>query len=289
MPDQPADPSDRVRKPLLALIAEESLERDYQMVALRRAARGDVQPRNRPVNRLGVIGVVAAFGLLVALAAVQTSRNADIEDASRATLIDRIEARRTAVRELQAQISRQREENQQAEEMLLDLGDQLNAVESNVTALETITGFVPVTGEGIRISLDNAPYADPETEVIRDSDLTLLVNALFTAGAEAVSINGQRVSTRTAIRNSGTAIEVNEVGIAPPYTLQVIGDSDTLASRILDSSSGLAFNRLAQEYGFEFKVDNVDELRLPAAPTRLEQLRSARQASGGRPEGEVTP
>lgn len=289
MPDPAGDPVDRVRKPLLALITEESLERDYQLVALRRAARGDGAGGGGPVGRLGVVAVVAAFGALVALAAVQTSRNADIEDASRTTLIARIEARRAAVQDLQAQISRQREENQDAEEALIDLGDRLNAVESEVTTLQTITGFVPVAGEGIRIRLDNAPLADPETEYIRDSDLALLVNALFTAGAEAISINGQRLTARSSIRNSGNAIEVNAVGIAPPYTLQVVGDSDTLASRILDSGSGMAFNTLAQQYGFDFAVENVDELRLPAAPNRLEQLRSAQQATGGRPEGEITP
>lgn len=282
------DPSERVRKPLLTLITEESMERDYQLVALRRAARREPEPERRAVGRLGVVAVVAAFGVMVSLAAVQTSRNADTDNASRATLIDRIEARRERVQDLQARLSEQRTGNQRAEARLLDLGDELNAAESDVTALETVTGFVPVTGEGVRIELDNAPSADENAE-IRDSDLATLVNALFTAGAEAVSVNGQRLTARSAIRNSGTAIEVNSVGIAPPYVVLAVGDSDTLASRLLDSGSGLEFSALAQQFGFVVDVENVDELRLPAAPQRLRQLRSVAQPTGGRVEGEPTP
>ncbi|UMG92550.1 DUF881 domain-containing protein [Nocardioides sp. TF02-7] len=288
MADTATDPAERVRKPLLTLITEESLERDYQLVALRRATSGGEVGGHRPVGRLGVVAVVAVFGLMVSLAAVQTSRNADTDNAGRATLIDRIESRRERVQALQARISEQREANQRAERILLDLGDQLNAVESDRTLLETVTGFVPVTGEGVRIELDNAEFADA-SEQIRDSDLATLVNALFTAGAEAISINGQRLTARSAIRNSGSAIEVNSVGIAPPYVVLAVGDSGTLASRLLDSGSGLDFSALAQQFGFVVDVENVDELRLPAAPPRLRELRSVAQPVGGRVEGDLTP
>ena len=80
MADDAQDPAARVRTPLLALITAEALERDYQMVAQRRVARGG-QPdsRSRVSGRAGVIAVVAIFGVLLTIAAVQTSANADIE------------------------------------------------------------------------------------------------------------------------------------------------------------------------------------------------------------------
>ena len=111
---------------------------------------------------------------------------------------------------------------------------------------------------------------------------------MWTAGAEAISINGQRVSASTAIRNSGTAIEINSTGIAPPYVVQAIGNIDTLSSRLVETSSGAAFAVLAGDYGWSYEVDNVDELRLPAAPVRLRQLRSATQLTNSDrpPEGD---
>ncbi len=289
MADEAHDPSARVRTPLLALITAEALERDYQLVAERRAADGGrPEGRARVPGRVGVVAVVALFGVLITVAAVQTSANADADHASRASLIERIDARRAAVRGLERDISDLRDSNADADSLLLDLGDRVNDVERRATDLGTITGFTAVTGQGIRIELDNAPFSDPDTEHIRDSDLALLVNALWTAGAEAISINGQRLSPRTAIRNSGTPIEVNSTGIAPPYVVQAIGNNDTLSSRLVETSSGAGFAVLAGDYGWSYDVDNVDQLRLPAAPLRLRQLRSATQLTndGRLPEGD---
>lgn len=289
MTDGSDDPSARMRTPLLALITAEALERDYQMVARRRAQQGDApQGRARVSGRAGVVGVIAVFGVLLTVAAVQTSENADIDNASRASLIERIDARRERVQGLQRDIADRRAENADAETLLLEYGDQLNVTESLANDLGGISGFTPVVGEGIRIELDNAPYADPDTEHIRDSDLALLVNALWTAGAEAIAINGQRLSPRSAIRNSGTAIEVNSTGIAPPYVVHAVGNVDTLSSRMIETSSGSQFAVLASDYGWDPKVDNMDELRLPAAPARLRQLRSAAHApnSDRPPEGD---
>lgn len=305
MAEAPVDPNDRVRTPLLALIAGEALEQDYQAAARRRerhapppdagegagagAGEGDGTPRSG--SRLAVAVVLSCFGLLVAIAAVQTSRNADVEDAGRATLIDRIETRRETVRGLQERISDLRDENAESEADLLALGDQLNQVQAEVTRLAVVSGFEPVTGEGVRILLDNAPLADPETEYIRDSDLALLVNGLFDAGAEAITINGQRISSRTGIRISGAAIEVNSVGIAPPYTVLAIGDGDTLAADLLETQSGLAFAGLASQFGFSYDTDTVDDIQMPAAPQQLRELRFARQLTNGprTPGGGSTP
>jgi uncharacterized protein YlxW (UPF0749 family) len=289
-PDTTAAATARTRTPLLALLTEEALERDYQMVARRRSLQSGPPnaARGRLRGSLGVVVVVLAFGFLVTLAAVQTSRNADATSASRAGLIERIQNRRDAVRDLQQDISDLRDANARADADLLDLNDTVNERENTATELGADTGFTPVAGEGIRIQLDNAPYSDPDTEHIRDSDLALLVNALWSAGAEAISVNGQRVSARTAIRNSGTAIEVNSTGIAPPYVVQAIGNVNTLSSRLVETDSGAAFGVLAGDYGWSYDMDNVDDLRLPAAPARLRQLRSAEQVTkdGRLPEGD---
>ncbi|GAA3836535.1 DUF881 domain-containing protein [Nocardioides panacisoli] len=270
------DAFERVRTPLLTLITQESLDQDYEVVA-RRAATADAPAGGRrpPRGRAAVVGVVAVFGLLVSIAAVQTSRNADVDDADRAEIIERIDARRDAVADDQQKLSDLRDENTSAESTLVDLGDLLNRTQSQLRGLQAATGFAAVTGPGIKISLDNASYADA-TSTIRDSDLALLVDALWSAGAEAIAINGQRLTPMTGIRNVSTAIEVNRVGIAAPYTVLAIGDRSTLASGLLDSGSGLAFSTLAEQYGFQFDVDNEDDLRLPAAPADIGRLRSAK-------------
>lgn len=292
MTDQPThepDLLDRARTPLLTLITRESLDQDYVMVA-QRAPRDPAT--SRPTRRIGVVAVVAVFGVLVTVAAVQTSRNAEATDASRESLIERIEARRSALRDEQAKIADLQAENADKEADLLAVVDDLNAVQGDLLTLEGQSGFAAVTGEGIKMVLDNSELAD-ENSMIRDSDLTLLVNALWEAGAEEVSVNGQRISVVSAIRNVGPVVKVNHVGIAPPYTVLAIGDRSTLASEaLLETASGLAFSSLATQYGFTYSTDNMEEIQIPAAPPQLRRLRSAVQGSddtgGGRLEGEGT-
>jgi uncharacterized protein YlxW (UPF0749 family) len=270
MPDQ----LDRARTPLLTLITQESLDRDYQVAADRRGEKA--QPEGRRAYRIGVIAVIGAFAMLVTVAGVQTSENADVNDASRASLIKRVEDRRAVVSHDQDEIARLRRRNTDAEAALSSLGRRYASVQARVDRLGALTGFEPVTGSGVRVKVDNAPNAGDDQQ-IRDSDLSLLVNGLWQAGAEAIAVNGQRLSPVTAIRNSGIAIEVNSVGIAPPYTIEAVGDRRTLAANFVESESGLQFVALVDQFGFTYRMDTVTGLRLPAAPDAFQQLRSAKQ------------
>jgi uncharacterized protein YlxW (UPF0749 family) len=276
--------SDRARTPLLTLITQESLDRDYQVAASRRGP----DEHEGPASRTAVVLVLAAFAMLVTVAAVQTSRNADVNDASRASLIQRIESRRTVVGELQEQVAELRAANTAAEEDLRQLGDRLSSLRTRRAELGALTGFARVTGDGLRISLDNAPYADINAQ-LRDSDLTLLVDGLWAAGAEAIAINGQRLTAMSAIRNSGPAIEVNSVGIAPPYTVTAIGDRRSLSADFITSRSGQAFVTLAQQYGFRYELDNVESVELPAAPLTQRRLRSAERRKQPKVQGGSAP
>lgn len=268
-----ADPDsiDRARTPLLTLITEESLDRDYQVVARRRSEEPDREPRGS--RGIVVAAAVAVFGLLVAVAAVQTSQNAAESAAGRARLIDRIETRRAAVQDEESRLAQLRETNVAAEEDYRELGEQLSAAELQRSERAAVTGFVAVRGEGVRMSITDPELAD-ETTRVRDTDLVLVANALWAAGAEAIAINGQRLTARSAIRISGDAIEVNSVGVASPYTILAIGDPNRLATALVDSSSGLEFVALASELGFRYDVEDADDLRIPAAPPALGRLRS---------------
>ncbi|GAB3767310.1 uncharacterized protein YlxW (UPF0749 family) [Nocardioides ginsengisegetis] len=263
----------RVTLPLLTLITQQSLDEDYLHVAERRAATSPGPARIRPHRTAAV--VVAVFGVLVTTAAVQTSRNASVNDASRATLISQITARRDSVSRLQDGIVAQRERNTRLQDTLARTTSAEQSAITRMRRLEVRTGFVPVRGEGVRITIDDPPGADG-TEAVRDEDLALLVDGLWQAGAEAISINGQRLTALSAIRNASIAIHVNSRPISPPYTVLAIGDTRTLQANLLDTTHGLAFFDVAQQLGFVYELHNEDTLSLPAAPERLLRLRAAK-------------
>lgn len=266
--------TDRSRTPLLTLITQEALEQDYQDAADHRGAGTRTKGAS---SRLLALVVIAAFGLLVALGAAQTTRNADVRDASRAQIIERIENNRAALQDQQDLQASIREENAALEQTLVNLGGELGETQSTVTELEASTGFRAVSGEGIQIRFDNLPESDGETEWVRDSDLAALVNGLWEAGAEAVAVNGQRLTGVGGIRNVGKVVEVNSRALAPPYTVLAIGDQDQLAADLLDTTSGAEFFGLAGQYGWDPVTRSMAEVRVPAAPEHLRQLRSAQQ------------
>lgn len=262
---------DRVRMPLLTLITQQSLDEAYQDAAERKAAGAPRPPLGRPPRVAAA--VLAVFGVLVAVAFVQTTRNRDVDSQSRATLIERIESasdRRAAQEERLADL---RDDVSVLESSTRRLTDQAQQATSASRRLQVSTGFVPVRGPGVRVVVDQAPEA-PRSDQVKDRDLRLLVNGLFEAGAEAVAVNGQRLTATSAIRVSGPAIEVNRIGVAPPFTVEAIGDVRTLQSRFAETSTGASFLVTADFYGLSVSMENVDELTLPAAPIGRRILRT---------------
>lgn len=260
---EPSQLPERVTMPLLTLITQNSMDEDYLHVAERRAAGAPGPPSGRP-HRTAAI-VVAVFGIMVTTAAVQTSRNASVDDAGRNTLVSRIKDGHESVSRLQDKIVRIRERNADLEKQLAQITTTEQGAVTRLRRIQVQTGHVAVTGEGVRIIVDDPPDSE---EFVRDEDLALLVNGLWSAGAEAISINGQRLTVLSAIRLSGRAIRVNRVSLSPPYTVLAIGDTRTLQANLLDTATGNEFFGLVNSLLFSFDLQNDDSLSLPAAPVR---------------------
>lgn len=96
-----------------------------------------------------------------------------------------------------------------------------------------IAGLVDVEGPGITILVDDLKFSENYNYNIIDyTDLLELVNELNAAGAEAISINEQRVISTTEIRQAGLHININTIKFAPPFTLKVIGEPKTLEAAL---------------------------------------------------------
>jgi len=116
----------------------------------------------------------------------------------------------------------------------------------------------PNTGQRVPVSVD-------DNGRIQDRDLQSLVNALWAAGAEAVSVGGQRLAPTTTIRGAGEAILVDLRPVQSPYTLAAVGDPATLLPRFADSEAARRFQSYTGLYGIQFTVRAAKDLQLPAA------------------------
>ncbi len=134
---------------------------------------------------------------------------------------------------------------------------------------EVASGATAVTGPGLRVSLADAP-ADASGDVaadsmVQDADLQAVVNALWASGAEAIAINGQRLTSLTAIRSAGSAILVDLVPLVGPYTVDAIGDPDTMQTRFARTPAASELAYLRSTWGISTDVAVKNSLKLPGA------------------------
>lgn len=110
--------------------------------------------------------------------------------------------------------------------------------EEQIRLNNNLLGITNLVGQGIEMTIQDDPnatrenigiYDDISAHIVHDADLRAIVNELKNAGAEAISINGQRLVSTTAITCIGNVIKVNDERITSPFTIKAIGLSESLA------------------------------------------------------------
>ncbi|WP_163536719.1 DUF881 domain-containing protein [Gracilibacillus sp. YIM 98692] len=135
-------------------------------------------------------------------------------------------------KQLRAELSQIRQNIQELEQKLADDADTLkNLVETKVK-LQKFTGEMPIKGEGVSITLRDASYIPDEDHanqyIVHDRHIHRLVNELYTTGAKAVAINGQRIYSDSYIACVGPIITVDGNGYPAPFVITAIGDQEVL-------------------------------------------------------------
>jgi len=258
---------------LLDYLTTHAMDEDYAFVSERRASREaseEAEPE-APRRRIGAVGalVMAMFAVLVVTAAVQTSRNSVSDERDRRELVDQVDQARNQLDGDQTRLASTQGEVRRLQSRQLRSDTSAQSILDTIQLLGIKAGTIPVRGPGVRVVADNAPGASSARNEVLDSDLQKLVNGLWEAGAEAISINGQRLTNLSTIRLAGGAITVNAHSLRRPYVVSAIGNKDTLPARFAETSSGQAWLDLQREVGLQLKITPVSSLRLPAAEATL--------------------
>ncbi len=115
---------------------------------------------------------------------------------------------------------------------------EMRRVEQRLEAERILSGTTPVEGPGVRVTLMDGQGLNTEQVLTHDWDVRQVINELFTAGAEAVSINGYRVVATSGIYCTGPVVRINNHSIGAPFLIEAIGNSQTLSSA-LNISGGI--------------------------------------------------
>jgi uncharacterized protein YlxW (UPF0749 family) len=292
---------------LLDQVLAETLDPAYAQAAAAKAARaaGAVAApgRGRPSwlrrtrGQLLVALTLLLAGLLAAVTYSEAAAGAQGREQARQALRDDIADESDTTDDLVAQLEQLTADVTRTRQEALAASAVGQRALDRLTAAEMAAAVVAVSGPGLQVTMDNAPPAaesDPvggseqvaEAGIVQDKDLQLAVNGLWASGAEAVSINGQRIGATTAIRQAGKAILVDLRPVATPYVISAIGDPDDLKNRFLSTREASDLSRLTLNYGVVFNFARADDLELPAGTTA--ELRSARPL-GQQDEGRATP
>ena len=257
---------------LLRYLSESAMDGDYQLVASRTAPGA---PRPRVTRGVAAAVVTAVFGLLVVTAAGQTSRNVDSETSARGELATQYAQGRKALEKNQAEVRSLRSEVAQLREGALSSNALSTQTRTQLRALGTAAGTTAVKGEGVVLRIDDAPNATTDRDRVLDMDLQRVVNGLWAAGAEAISINGHRLGSLSAIRQAGAAITVNYDSLNRPYVITAIGDRARLPARFAETSSGRAWLDLQRRVNLQFSMTAQESLQIPGHTTTLRHAKGA--------------
>ncbi len=243
----------------------------YVEAAARHAVLGPASRRARLANTATFAVALALLGLLVGVAARQTQLRRPAAARLRHALVAEAERRTATSDRLRRTADELRAATAAARDQRLRTSDAGRRLAERLAVLELTAGGYAVTGRGVEVRLADGDPVDPADGAddgrIRDVDLQQVVNALWAAGAEAIAINGQRLSALTAIREAGQAILVDYRPLSPPYVVQAIGDPDVVEPAFTDSPTARRFRTWVEVFGLSFDIRRRDALDLPAAET----------------------
>jgi uncharacterized protein YlxW (UPF0749 family) len=185
------------------------------------------------------------------------------------------EALRDRIRELQAQIQATEQAVEGSAVVVKELNDALESA-------RIAAGLIPLTGTGIVLQLDDsvepiAPEANEADYLVAARDLRTAVEELWGVGAEAIAINGERITPTSAIIDIGPSVLVNSAYLAAPYQITALGPPDLFA-RLSASPGFVDFVRnRARTYGIGVSFAEPETVDIPAFAGTV-TLRYARAA-----------
>ena len=278
---------------LLREVMERPLDPGYAVAAARRTES------DRPTRRALVVTLVLALvcGALASRSILELRRPQPGAAQARAGLQAQVRQRTAALDAQQKQLDQLRAEVARLQGLAVG-GQAGTQLAERARLLELLAAETPVTGPGLQITLADAPASSasgsgadprqgttPDQGRVLDRDLQSVVNGLWAAGAEAVSVNGQRLTARSAIRYAGQAILVDFRPLVPPYVVSAVGDAAGLQTRFATGAAGAYLQALRDNYDVQAAIVPSANLKLPGAGGSSTRFAYARTAAPAGPSG----
>ncbi len=184
---------------------------------------------------------------------VQTQRTEDL-----GRMLENVTKEKNALNDKVSSLTEQLDNMRKNDQAMADLQREL--LQTSLSA-----GLVELDGPGLIITVNDRPQnfqnGNPNEFLIHEADLLMLINELKASGAEAISLNDERITAMTEVRCAGPVILVNQNKIGTPFVLKAIGNPDVLESGM--KLMGGIYSQL-QFQGFQISLEKSTEINIPA-------------------------
>lgn len=231
--------------------------------------------RLRSRVRPAVLASALVFALagLMFTAAASASKGTDLRAQRVTELRDLVRQEAARVARLEAAVT----ERQQAVDDLAEgrIGDPAAVeVRQRIEELRSEAGLTEVSGRGLRITLDDAPYREsddplwqtltPNDVIVHQADVEAVINALWRGGAEAVAVMGQRLVGTSAVQCVGNTLLLNGRVYSPPYVIEAVGPVRQMRSSLGQDPTVADYRAWAEAVGLGYELERMDKLAIPA-------------------------
>ena len=221
-------------------------------------------------TKYGLVLVLPALllGVLVATQWQTQSRRTPLASRYQIQLAEAAQSLQSEQTQLKAQVLQLRARLDAIDAQTAAFGGQSAVLKAELDRLRSAAGLSPVSGPGLTVTLDDgrvaagAPTRNIELAIVHSTDLTDVFNAAWRGGAEAIAVNGERITSSSAC--VGAVIQINGTLLSPPFVVQIIGPTDPLLALFNDPRTLTDQKQRRTSFGLGFSVARADRLEVPA-------------------------
>ena len=230
---------------------------------------------SKHIGKVSISVVCVILGILLALQFKSVRENTQVDGLNTTrvqTMQNLLDEAREQNDRLLEQVKEMRKEVQSYREAAAGSSEQSDqALLDEIAYLQLAAGMTDVVGPGIEVVLEDSTAAntsgDEADYLIHDSDILSVVNELRDAGAEALSLNGNRILATSEIRCSGSVVTINGRRTSAPFVIDAIGDTDTMFNALMMRNGVVD---VLKQWSIQVSATEVDELLVPAYDGTIE-------------------
>ncbi|GLY87962.1 DUF881 domain-containing protein [Actinoallomurus iriomotensis] len=230
-----------------------------------------VKPRSRALTWRHAIPALTLFAGTLFAASASTAHGTDLRGGDRTRVTELIAQEQRGYQHAQGTY---RSLHRQVDELGRQAGRRdagVRSAQQEADRLAALSGFTPVSGRGVRVSLNDAPHdrrvpgdPSPDDLVVHQQDVQAVVNALWAGGATGMQIMDQRLISTSAVRCVGNTLILQGVVYSPPFRITATGVPGRLRAALDASPEIQIYRQYVDEYGLGYTVKTLQKTTLPA-------------------------